>query len=109
FLDSLVPCGFSGGSLHLVDEVLHGLDPRIPRLDLFECVECSAALVECGLSPFVPLGLGPVCAGVGFDAALLGAAGGANVPVPFGLGLPCPFAVDDDGAATDRGLSLGAG
>src|SRR5699024_5321675 len=26
-----------------------------------------------------------------------------------GFGFPCPFAVDDDGAATDRGLGLGTG
>src|SRR5699024_8363387 len=29
--------------------------------------------------------------------------------VPLGLGFPCPFAVDDDGPATDRGLGLGTG
>src|SRR5699024_812475 len=65
----------------LVDEVLHGLYALVSGLDLFEQVECCAAFVECGLSPFVPLG----------------------------LGLPCPFAVDDDGPATDRGLGLGTG
>src|SRR5699024_2157405 len=124
----------------LVDEVLHGLDPRIPRLDLFECVECSAALVECGLSPFVPGRLGLVCAAllvlpceVGFVGAVMGAAGGGfgfdgaevgllevvALDLVEPLGFATPFAglllcgarpplVDGDGAATDRGLCLGA-
>ena len=42
------------------EHVPHGLYPLVPHLDLFEQVECRAALVECVLSPFVPLGLGTV-------------------------------------------------
>ena len=78
----------------LVDQVLHGLDPRLGLCPPAPMFVPQGLGVECFLHEDLGGGfkvtdpcLGLVCAGVGLDPLLLRQAGRAEKPVPIRLGL----------------------